>query len=399
LTVTLFLLLPLNSRAQSAPAFTNQVLFPEEPHAWYRIPSLVISKQGTVLAFAERRIGTAHDYGHDSESVLRRSFDGGKTWGPMQTLISEKHLDPDSGPVVVDYQTGRIFRFFKWVSSAARSAQWDTEHPEEMKRMGYASYEIHSDDDGATWSLPRNIGLHHPEAKSRLSVGNGNHGIQLEDGRLVIQGGWMAEPNWISAGKYMRGCFIVSDDHGETWRIAGWYKGTKEDAELNDSAPGGMQVEYNLLELDDGSIYVNARSNRNAVGTDAEHPWRTILWSKDRGETMEGWRYQEGQVSGTHAGLARYDEKRLLMTFATKPGRKEMSIMVSPDEGKTWPIKKVIDPGPGSYSDIAVTADKTILVLYEAGHPDRNVTSGTQPGGWADWLSIARFDMAWIEKQ
>jgi sialidase-1 len=76
-----------------------------------------------------------------------------------------------------------------------------------------------------------------------------------------------------------------------------------------------------------------------------------------------------------------------------------MSIMMSPDEGKTWPIAKVIDPGPGSYSDIAVTADKTILVLYEAGHPDRTVTSGTQPGGWADWLSVARFDKAWIEKK
>ena len=397
--LTVALVLGVAFRGSAAePEFTNQILFPEEPHAWYRIPSLVIAKSGVVLAFAERRIGTAHDYGHDSESVLRRSFDSGKTWGPIQTIISEKHLDPDSGPVVVDYQTGRIFRFFKWVSSSVRSAQWDTEHPEEMKKLGYASYEIHSDDDGVSWSPPRNIGLHHPEAKSRLSVGNGSHGIQLADGRLVIQGGWMAEPNWVSAGKYMRGCFIVSDDHGETWRIAGYYKPTEEDLRTKPTtAPGGMQVEYNLLELNDGSIYVNARSARNAVGVDADHPWRTILWSNDRGETMEGWHYQEGQIGGTHAGLQRYDHDRILMSFATKPGRREMSITMSPDEGKRWPTTKVIDPGPGSYSDIAVTADKDILVLYEAGHPDRTVTSGTQPGGWADWLSLARFNKTWLE--
>jgi sialidase-1 len=351
-----------------------------------------------VLAFAERRIGTAHDYGHDSESVLRRSFDSGKTWGPIQTLISEKHLDPDSGPVVVDYETGRIFRFFKWVSSSVRSAEWDTEHPEEMKKMGYASYEIHSDDDGATWSLPRNIGLSHPEAKSRLSVGNGNHGIQLRDGRLVVQGGWMAEPEWVSAGKYMRGCFIVSDDHGETWRIAGYYRATAEDLRTKpETAPGGMQVEYTLLERNDGSIYVNARTARNAAGVDADHPWRTMLWSTDRAETMEGWRYQEGLTNGTHGGLTRYDRDRILLTIATKPGRSEQSILMSRDQGETWPVTKVINPGPASYSDVAVTRDGAILVLYETGHGDRDVTSGAQPGGWADWLSLARFDIEWLE--
>ena len=92
--------------------------------------------------------------------------------------------------MVVDYETGRIFRTFKWVSSSVRSAEWDTEHPEEMKALGYASYEIHSDDDGATWSEPRNLNLSHPLAKSRLSVGNGNHGIQLgEWGPAVARAG------------------------------------------------------------------------------------------------------------------------------------------------------------------------------------------------------------------
>src|SRR5688572_9404335 len=112
--------------AETAPPFLDdQVLFPEEPHAWYRIPSIVVAKSGVVLAFAERRLGTNHDWGHDSESVLRRSFDNGKTWQPIQTIISIKHLDPDSGPVIVDYETGRIFRFFKWVSSAVRSPAQD----------------------------------------------------------------------------------------------------------------------------------------------------------------------------------------------------------------------------------------------------------------------------------
>jgi len=390
----------------AGPLFRESILFPPEPHSWYRIPSIVVARSGVVLAFAERRIGTSHDYGRDGESVLRRSLDHGKTWGPIETIISQKHLDPDSGPAVVDYQTGRIFRTFKWVSSSVRSAEWDTEHPEEMKALGYASYEIHSDDDGATWSQPRNLNLSHPLAKSRLSVGNGNHGLQLgewgpamdaparsgrpagpRDGRLVIQGGWMAEPEWVRSGQYMRGCFIVSDDHGETWRIAGTYLPTEEDLRAHPGVvPGGMQVEYSLVELGDRSIYVNARSARDAAGgPPGEHPWRTVLWSTDGGETMEGWRYAEGQVTGIHGGLARYDDQTLVMSFATKPRRNEMSVLLSPDEGRTWPVSKVIHEGPASYSDVAVTKEKTILVIYEGGSK-----------GWHDYIALARFNRSWL---
>jgi sialidase-1 len=387
--------------AEKQPPFLDdQVLFPEEPHAWYRIPSIVVAKSGVVLAFAERRLGTNHDWGHDSESVLRRSFDNGKTWGPIQTIISIKHLDPDSGPVVVDQQTGRIFRFFKWVSSAVRSPAQDTEAVEQMKQYGYASYEIHSDDDGVTWSEPRNINLATPLAASRLSVGNGNHGIQLRDGRLVMPAGWASEAKWASAGRYMRGGFAVSDDHGETWRIAGHYEGTKEDWEkYPETSPGGMQVEYNLLELSDGSIYVNSRAARNMEGKDSHHKWRTVLWSKDRGETMEGWRYEKTQVSGTHAGLERYDENRILMSFATLPMRVEQTVMLSPDEGKTWPVAKVVWHGPGGYSDLAVAKDKAILMIYEKSGMDAPPRGGNMPGGENEFIAIARFNLAWLTEQ
>jgi sialidase-1 len=396
---------PINPIAEKQPAFLDdQVLFPEEPHAWYRIPSIVVAKSGVVLAFAERRLGTNHDWGHDSESVLRRSFDHGKTWQPIQVLISIKHLDPDSGPVIVDYETGRIYRFFKWVSSAVRSPAQDTEAVEQSRQLGYASYEIHSDDDGVTWSEPRNINLATPLAASRLSVGNGNHGIQLtrgpRQGRLVMPAGWASEAKWDSAGRYMRGGFAVSDDHGQTWRIAGHYQGTDEDwKKFPDTSPGGMQVEYNLIELSDGSIYVNSRAARNMVGRDSDHKWRTVLWSRDAGETMEGWRYAKEQVSGTHAGLARYDEKRLVMSFATRPQREQQTVMMSPDEGKTWPVAKVVWEGPGGYSDLAVTKDKAILMIYEKSKVGAPPRGGNMPGGENEFIGIARFNLAWLMEE
>jgi len=40
---------------------------------------------------------------------------------------------------------------------------------------------------------------------------------------------------------------------------------------------------------------------------------------------------------------------------------------MSYDEGYTWPVSKVIDPGIAGYSDIAVTPDGIIHVFYEGG--------------------------------
>ena len=44
--------------------------------------------------------------------------------------------------------------------------------------------------------------------------------------------------------------------------------------------------------------------------------------------------------------------------------RNSMTVFISYDEAKTWPVQKCIDPGWANYSDLAVLEDKTILLLY-----------------------------------
>ena len=136
--------------------------------------------------------------------------------------------------------------------------------------------------------------------------------------------------------------------------------------------------------------------NARGTGTDDVHPHRTIFWSKDRGETMEGWRYEKAQVSGTHAGLERYDEKRILMSFATRPQREQQTVMMSPDEGKTWPVAKVVWDGPGGYSDLAVAKDKAILMIYEKSKMGAPPRGGNMPGGENEFIGIARFNLKWL---
>jgi sialidase-1 len=52
--------------------------------------------------------------------------------------------------------------------------------------------------------------------------------------------------------------------------------------------------------------------------------------------------------------------------------RINITVCLSYDEGRTWPIKKVIDPGPSAYSDLAISPviqnDRRNGPLYEQGN-------------------------------
>jgi len=65
-----------------------------------------------------------------------------------------------------------------------------------------------------------------------------------------------------------------------------------------------------------------------------------------------------------------------------------MTVRLSYDEGKTWPVSRVLYPGPSAYSCLAVLPDGDIVCLYEAGqeHPYEKIV-------------FARFGLDWLEKE
>src|SRR5439155_16806874 len=76
--------------AAPAPAngFSQQVLFKaaqEKGYSCFRIPAIVKSTRGTLLAFAEGRVHDCGDAGN-IDLVVKRSTDGGLTWGPLQII-------------------------------------------------------------------------------------------------------------------------------------------------------------------------------------------------------------------------------------------------------------------------------------------------------------------------
>ena len=77
-----------------------------------------------------------------------------------------------------------------------------------------------------------------------------------------------------------------------------------------------------------------------------------------------------------------------------KPGtmrdRKNLTVKLSYDEGKTWPVARVLEPGTSAYSDLAVGPDGTIYCLYERGSTDGKDHFATRT------LTLARFNLEWL---
>jgi sialidase-1 len=175
--------------------------------------------------------------------------------------------------------------------------------------------------------------------------------------------------------KYHYNCAIFSDDDGDTWNVSqGVQVGTGEGC---------------LVELSDGRIYYNSR----AYFLDGK---RRVAWSYDGGETFTDFSIDDELTEpvngGCNAGMALYppdlsDGKDIIL-FSNPAGkrRERLSVRLSRDGGKTWPISKVIYDGPAAYSTIAVSKKGTIYVLYENGkkHPYEKI-------------SLARFNLKWLE--
>lgn len=219
--LTLLPAAPAGAAARSAAppgGFDQRVLFSaaQDPgYACFRIPALVRSVRGTLLAFAE---GRAHDCGDagDIDLVLKRSTDGGRTWGPLQ-VATEGGGDTHGNPApVVDRRTGRIVLAETYNKGRADGLSCATP----CERTPHLQY---SDDDGATWSAPRDLtrALRPAGWNSWYATGP-VHGIQLtrghHAGRLVL--GVNAESYAGGRVTANHAALVHSDDGGTTWRPA-----------------------------------------------------------------------------------------------------------------------------------------------------------------------------------
>ncbi len=356
----------------------------EDGYNTYRIPALIITNTGSVIAFCEGRRSGAGDAG-DIDVVAKRSTDGGLTWSVLKTVFDDDKNTCGNPCPVVDQTTGTIWLLLTHNAGTVSEGAM-------VKKTGADTRTVwvcNSTDDGQTWSQPINITESVKDPRWGWYATGPGIGIQLQHGpqagRLLIPTNmsYDAEKGALHGAFNYGALAIFSDDNGKTWHKS-----------QNSIGPGANESQ--LVELSDGRVILNTRmqTHRSTGG-------RGISTSTDGGVTwaplQEDTQLPDPICQGS---VIRFDQsdpngaERLLFSnpgqpLKTKSGiRANMTVRLSQDGGKTWPIMRSLSPDKAAYSCLGVLADKTILCLYEAGEKK-----------YHESIRLARFSLSWVMGQ
>lgn len=333
----------------------------------YRIPSLLVTAKGTLLAFAEGRKGGRADFG-DIDLLLKRSTDQGRTWSAAQTVWDDGSHTCGNPCAVLDRTSGTVWMLMTWNRGDDPEAKIIAQQSKDTRRVFVTS----SEDDGKTWATPKEIT---PQVKQTnwtwYATGPGA-GVQLErgqhPGRLVIP----CDHIEAGTGRYYSHV-VFSDDHGASWQLGG----TTAEHQVN---------ECEIAEMSNGHLLLNMRNY------DPRQRTRQQAISEDGGVTWTQQRHVPELVEPIcQASLRRYSWPAgrhpglLLFSNPASERRERMTMRASENDGLTWTIERLLDPRPSAYSCLAKLADDTVGLLYEVGEK-----------GPYENLVFARFNLAWL---
>ncbi|MFQ5808881.1 MAG: exo-alpha-sialidase [Armatimonadota bacterium] len=357
----------IDGKAAMEPKHTDVYVSGTEGYHTFRIPSVVVTQKGTLLAFCE---GRARRGDHsENDIVVKRSTDRGDTWGPLQVIAEDGKNALLNPCAVVVRETGRVLLMYQRYAEGFHTNK--TVPGYDLNDKISRSFITHSDDDGQTWAEPREITrqVKPPTKVTATPVGPGV-AIQL---RRAPYAGRIVMPFVHQIWPLREVCVAYSDDRGDTW-LRSEYAARGSD---------GTGAEVQVVELTNGDVMMNVRS----MGGNKR---RKIAISKDGGETWSGLLDDptliEPQCQGS---ILRYtdplDGRKSRILFAnpaSTEGRENGTVRLSYDEGKTWPVSRVIYPGGYAYSCLTVLPDDTIGLLYER-------------DGYAA-ITFARFTLEWL---
>ena len=328
----------------------------------YRIPGLVRTNSGTLVAVYDARKRSARDLPGDIDVGMSRSEDGGRTWEPMQ-IIMDMGEDPDwnydgigDPAVLVDEQTGTIWVAATW-SHGNRS--WFGSGPGLTAEETGQLMLVKSDDDGRSWSAPINITEQVKKPEWCFLLQGPGKGITMQDGTLVFAAQYQ-DP--VENNRLPHSTILYSRDHGESWQIG---SGAFDDT-----------TEAQVVEVSPGVLMLNCRYNRKSARVvrttnDLGATWQTHVTSQrsliEPRACMASLINVDRELGLASAGRLLFSNPNSLME------RSHLTIKASTDSGATWPknSRLLLDEGRGrGYSCMTMIDDSTIGILYESSQAD-----------------------------
>ncbi len=335
----------------------------------FRIPGMVTSKAGTVLAVYDLRWFQNGDLPGDVDVGLSRSTDGGKSWeAPRPVLDMQDYLGQPENKngvgdpaILVDRKTGDIFISGLLAHGLSSGWYWGKSKPGmDPEETGQVIINK-SSDDGKTWSKPLNITSTIKDPEWQLMLQGPGKGISMRDGTLVFAFQYKGNLGSKDHPKYSaRSSIMYSKNHGKSWVVAPGVDYHQETTEAQ------------VVELDDGSLMLNCRISAGG---------RAVFTTDNLGKS---WKLHKTSGRGTFnmtgcmSSLVRYSsvkdgDKQSILLFSGpadggKKRRSHMSIRYSLDEGETWSTPYLLDELGGAYSCLTIIGkgrDKKIGIIYE----------------------------------
>ena len=336
----------------------------------YRIPGLVTTNNGTMIAVYDIRRNSATDLQGDIDVGMSRSTDGGQTWEPMKVImdlgewggLSEDENGIGDPSVLVDKETNTIWVAGVWAHGHKNRRNWTESKPGLDPTLTSQFMLVKSTDDGKSWSDPFNITSQIKREEWNLLLQGPGKGITLSDGTLVFPAQYKDHDHTPYS------TIIWSKDHGINWNIG---TGAKSNT-----------TESQVIELDNGDLMLNMRDNRNREDK-SDLNGRSVAITSDLGQIWVEKNDSKGVLIEPVCMASIIKEEfdinkstRKLVLFsnpASKYQRKNISIRLSFDDGHTWPEKYTIllDEGVGrGYSCMTKIDEQNIGILYESSRAD-----------------------------
>lgn len=363
---TRFKLEKIDVKARLRPTEQDLFMSGQNGYHTYRIPAIVKTTKGTLLAFCEGRKNSRSDTG-DIDTLVRRSIDGGSTWAPQEVVWDDAGNCCGNPAPVVDEDTGTTWLLSTWNRGDDHEGAIKSRKSKDSRRV----FVTCSRDDGLTWAKPKEITQATKKPDWTWYATGPCHGIQLRQGkrkgRLVIP----CDHIEATTGHYYSHA-IYSDDHGATWK-------------LGDSTPRHQVNECAVAELSDGRLMLNMRNY------DRSKKARQVAISGDGGKVWTDQRFDpvliepicQGSLLSVHPPEDHAKPWLLFSNPASTSKRSRMTVRLSLDDGKTWAVSKLIHAGGSAYSDLVQVGENEIGCLYEK-------------DGYKT-ITLARFALEWLQ--